>query len=144
MIFNLDSILMALVGGVMLGVASALLLLFLGRVAGISGITAGLVKPTKGDFPWRMAFVGGMAMGGVVLGLMYPQAFPEEFPRGAVITAFSGLLVGFGTQLGSGCTSGHGMCGISRMSARSIVATATFIASGAAAVVVLRLVGVGA
>ena len=141
MVIDLNAFLMALIGGLIIGSASALFLLFLGRIAGISGITAGLLKPTTSDIPWRAGFVGGLAAGGMALTLFYPEAFPEEFPRGPLLTSIAGLLVGIGTQLGSGCTSGHGVCGISRLSARSIVATITFITTGAIAVVVMRLLG---
>ena len=141
MVVDINSFILALIGGVILGAASAALLLFVGRIAGISGITSGLVKPVKGEVPWRAAFVGGLIAGGIGLMFFYPQAFPEVFAHGPLLTAIAGLFVGVGTQLGSGCTSGHGVCGISRMSARSMVATVTFIAAGAAAVVVMRFVG---
>lgn len=141
MVIDINSFLMALLGGVIIGTASAGLLLFVGRIAGISGITAGLVKPNKGEVPWRAAFVGGLVAGGMGLLAFYPQAFPEVISRGPLLTAIAGLFVGVGTQMGSGCTSGHGVCGISRLSGRSIVATLTFIASGAAAVVGMRFVG---
>ncbi len=141
MVIDINSFLMALLGGIIIGTASAGLLLFVGRIAGISGITAGLVKPAKGEVPWRAAFVGGLVAGGIGLVVFYPQAFPAVISRGPLLTAIAGLFVGVGTQMGSGCTSGHGVCGISRLSGRSIVATLTFIASGAAAVVVMRFVG---
>jgi len=141
MVIDINAFLMALLGGVVIGVAAAMLLLLVGRIAGISGITSGLVKPVKGEVPWRAAFVGGLVMGGVGLLAFYPQAFPELVSRGPLLTAIAGLLVGVGTQLGSGCTSGHGVCGISRLSGRSIVATITFISAGAIAVVVMRAMG---
>lgn len=142
MVIDLQAFSLALVGGVIIGIASSMLMLFLGRIAGISGITAGLVKPSKGEVDWRLGFTAGLVIGGLALTLFYPDAFPNVFPRSPVVTAVAGLFVGIGTQLGNGCTSGHGICGISRLSARSMVATATFIATGAMAVVLVRLLGV--
>jgi uncharacterized protein len=120
-----------LVGGAIIGLSASLLLLFNGRVAGTSGILAGLLAPKAGEIGWRAAFVAGLVLGGVVLAAALPGAFDpaaSAAPLGLVIVA--GFLVGFGTRLGSGCTSGHGVCGVSRMARRSIVATMTFIAAG--------------
>jgi len=125
-------------GGVLIGAASALLLVFNGRIAGISGIAGGLVDGTaRGDRAWRVAFVGGLLAGGLLLAWLLPsavQASPVPLP----LVVLAGLLVGLGTRVGSGCTSGHGICGISRLSARSIVATLTFMATGIATVFVVR------
>jgi uncharacterized membrane protein YedE/YeeE len=125
-------------GGALIGAASALLLLVNGRIAGISNIVGGLVDGrARGDRAWRGAFFVGLLVGGLALGWVLPSAFaasPVAWP--AVVAA--GLLVGFGTRMGSGCTSGHGICGISRLSARSIVATLTFMATGMATVLVVR------
>lgn len=130
-----------LVGGALIGLAAAAMMWLHGRIAGVSGIFGGLVKPTAGDFAWRGAFVGGLVVGGLVMLLLTPTAFENTTDVGLPLVALAGLLVGFGTRLGSGCTSGHGVCGISRFSPRSIVATLTFIATGAGAVLVVRALG---
>ncbi|MFK7827952.1 MAG: YeeE/YedE family protein [Oligoflexales bacterium] len=131
----------SLLGGVVIGLATSILLLFKGRVFGISGIIGGLVKPVKGDIAWRAAILSGLIGGGVVMYFLYPSAFPQtdsNFTRYVI----AGLLVGFGTQLGGGCTSGHGVCGISRLSPRSLLATVTFILSGVVTVAILNWMGV--
>jgi uncharacterized membrane protein YedE/YeeE len=133
MIVDTTSWILAGVGGILIGLASVLLLYFNGRIAGISGITGGMLLRPRGDTVWRLLFLAGMVAGGIGLLIFYPQAFPEAegFTRsyGALVAA--GLLVGFGTRLGSGCTSGHGVCGMSRLSPRSFVATGTFMLAGA-------------
>ena len=120
----------ALLGGILIGVSAATMLLLEGRIAGISGICAGILNPSRGEAGWKASFLAGLLAGGALLRIFLPRAF--EFgiirPYGALVIA--GLLVGFGTRLGNGCTSGHGVCGIGRMSPRSMVATVTFIASG--------------
>lgn len=130
--------LLALLGGVAIGLASAVLLLFNGRVAGISGIAGGLLAPARGDTDWRLAFVGGLVAGGFLLHAIAPGAIgpPAATDLGVVLAA--GLLVGFGTRLGNGCTSGHGVCGLARGSVRSLAATLTFMAAAAATVFVVR------
>lgn len=127
----------ALIGGLMVGLSSSILLLFKGRIFGISGIIGGIIKPTSGDLLWRLTILMGLIAGGIFLLFVYPEAFPN---RSYSVTKLilSGLLVGFGTQLGGGCTSGHGVCGISRFSIRSLVATALFILSGVLTVLVLN------
>ncbi len=112
------------VGGLLIGLAVALVLLLNGRVAGISGIVGGLLTLRTGDTPWRAAFVAGLVLG--ALGYLSAADVPVTVlaPLPAILAG--GLLVGFGTRLGSGCTSGHGLCGMSRLSRRSVVATATF------------------
>jgi uncharacterized membrane protein YedE/YeeE len=124
---------LALTGGVLIGISTSLLLLFKGRVFGISGILAGILKNQSGDTLWRWMIMLGLIAGGTVVGLSNPNMVPtiSEDPSRYVV---AGLLVGFGTQLGGGCTSGHGVCGISRLSVRSITATITFIAAGIVAV----------
>jgi len=125
-------------GGMLIGAASALLLAFNGRIAGISGIVGSLVSGVpRGDRGWRLACLGGLLLGGLLLGLVLPTAFGAPPVSWPMIVA-AGLLVGFGTRMGSGCTSGHGVCGISRLSARSLVATATFISTGILTVLVVR------
>jgi uncharacterized membrane protein YedE/YeeE len=120
----------ALVGGLLIGLSAALLLFFNGRIAGISGIVGGLLaRPRSGDYAWRIAFVAGL----IAAPVLYQRIaqLPEsriDADWGTLILA--GLLVGFGTRLGSGCTSGHGVCGLSRLSPRSLVATLTFMAAG--------------
>jgi hypothetical protein len=120
----------ASIGGVMIGAASALLLLIHGRIAGISGITGSLLQRSTSDRAWRLAFLGGLAAAGVVAALVHPQAIGASV-RSLPVVIIAGLLVGFGTRLGSGCTSGHGVCGIARLSTRSLLAVATFMATGA-------------
>lgn len=132
------SAMLGLVGGLLIGTASVLMLWLNGRIAGISGITGGLLSPLEGDISWRVMFVVGMAIGGVILTAVYPTAFPTEMSTNTAGLIASGLLVGFGTRLGSGCTSGHGVCGMPRMSARSFTATGTFMLAGAVTVYVMR------
>lgn len=123
----------ALAGGAVIGVSATLMLALNGRVTGISGITGGLVLPTAGDVRWRALFVGGLMVGGLLMLLAMPGAFTPS--RASLATAaVAGLLVGVGTRVGNGCTSGHGICGISRLAPRSLAATVTFIAAGAVTV----------
>ncbi|MCO4769909.1 MAG: YeeE/YedE family protein [Deltaproteobacteria bacterium] len=129
-------------GGILIGLSAAMLMLFHGRIAGITGILAGTVRGVAGDLRWRAWFLGGMVLGGLCLGFANPSFFAMEITRSPVAMLTAGLLVGFGTRLGSGCTSGHGVCGISRFSRRSILATITFIATGVVmATVVTQLLG---
>jgi uncharacterized protein len=121
-------------GGLLIGAASVGLLLLNGRIAGISGIIGGLLNPSRGDFGWRVAFFGGLVAGGIALLFFHPGAFPDAASQPLPVLALAGALVGFGARLGSGCTSGHGVCGISRLSPRSLVATATFMSAGGLAV----------
>jgi uncharacterized membrane protein YedE/YeeE len=127
----------ALAGGALIGVAVAVLLLLGGRVAGISGIVGGLLRPVAGDRAWRLAFIGGLlASPWVYTALAGPVQPRIDAGWGTLLAA--GLLVGIGTRYGAGCTSGHGVCGLSRLSLRSAVATAVFMAAGIATVTVLR------
>lgn len=125
----------ALAGGVLIGLAAVVMMLLQGRIAGISGIVGGLFAPRAGETAWRAAFVlgllGGAAIAGAVVGIA-----PLRDRPGLALVATAGLLVGYGTRLGSGCTSGHGVCGLARLSPRSLVATAVFMASAAAVVFV--------
>ena len=133
----------ALLGGVLIGLAVSLMLFWNGRVTGISGIIfAAAVKPVQGDRAWRWYFIGGLIGGGFLLKLFRPVAFTGGLATDSWTLVVAGLLVGFGSLLGNGCTSGHGVCGVSRLSPRSIVATATFIAAGVLAVFIFRRVGI--
>jgi uncharacterized protein len=126
----LKTLLDSLLGGALIGVAVTLMLLFNGRVTGISGILASaLVKPSKEGF-WRWLFLAGMLSGGVLMYHFRPDFFVNLSGRGLIHVAVAGLLVGYGTVMGSGCTSGHGVCGISRFSVRSAIATLTFMVFG--------------
>ncbi len=128
----------SLAGGLLVGLAAALLLLFNGRIAGITGIVANLDDP--GTRPWRAAFLGGLLVAGLGLFVVDPSLFAVEVERPAPLIAAAGLLVGFGTRIGNGCTSGHGICGVGRLSKRSLAATVTFIATGAVTVFFMRAV----
>ncbi|EGQ9804950.1 YeeE/YedE family protein [Vibrio parahaemolyticus] len=118
----------SLFGGILLGISATILLLVNGKIAGISGIMNGIMSPKKGDYSWRLLFAVGMITGGLISVLMLGVAVPStaNLSLGMVIAA--GLLVGIGTRLGNGCTSGHGICGMGRLSKRSIVATCVFMA----------------
>jgi uncharacterized membrane protein YedE/YeeE len=127
----------ALAGGLLIGLAAALLVLFNGRIAGISGILGGLLRPVRGDAGWRLAFLAGLIGAPVLYGLAAAlPAVTVEAGTGTLVAA--GLLVGVGTRYGSGCTSGHGVCGISRASPRSLVATAAFMLAGFVTVYLVR------
>lgn len=130
----------ALAGGALIGLSASVLLLGLGRIAGISGLIGGLFSPTRGDVGWRLAFFAGLLLAGAILWQLSPNAFGES-PRTLGLVALAGLLVGVGTRLGNGCTSGHGVCGLSRLSVRSLVATMTFIATGIGTVMLVRSLG---
>lgn len=137
------SYLMATLGGALIGLAVSLMLLWNGRVTGISGIFYGAtVTHEVGDKAWRWYFIAGLIGGGALLRFLIPSAFSEGLPTESWTVIAAGILVGFGTLLGNGCTSGHGVCGISRMSIRSLVATLTFISAGVLSVFVFRLVGI--
>lgn len=127
----------ALVGGVLIGVAAALLLLLCGRVAGVSSIIGDLLRPVKGGVSWRLAFLLGLIAAPVLYSLF--TALPASgIETGNGVIVIAGLLVGLGTRYGSGCTSGHGVCGLSRFSLRSLVATLVFMSTGFATVFVMR------
>lgn len=132
----------ALLGGVLIGTSVSLMLLWNGRVTGISGIINGALSPVKGDTQWRWLFILGLFSGGLVMELLDPKVFENTVSAEIWTIVVAGLLVGFGTIMGSGCTSGHGVCGISRMSPRSLVATVIFMLAGIGAVYVFRLLGV--
>ncbi len=128
----------ALLGGMLIGVSVSLMLWWNGRVTGISGIINGVFTAVKEERLWRGLFLAGLIFGGLALKIVHPNAFSGELPTGAGITVIAGLLVGFGTVLGSGCTSGHGVCGISRLSPRSLLATLVFMIAGIITVALLR------
>jgi len=127
----------AALGGLLIGVASALLLLTQGRIAGVAGILRGALWPLPGDTAWRVAFLVGLPLGATLVGWAR-GGLDLEIAASTPQLALAGLLVGFGTQLGGGCTSGHGVCGLARGARRSLVATAVFMLCGAATVYVLR------
>ena len=127
----------ATIGGVAIGLAAALFVLVNGRVAGISGIVGGMLRPRTGDFAWRLAFIAGLLLAPlayVTVGFQVAAAIDAGFP----ILIVAGLLVGIGTRYAGGCTSGHGVCGLSRLSPRSLVATLSFMAAGFVTVYVAR------
>lgn len=127
-------------GGVLLGIASAMFLLLNGRILGISGIVGGLLAPRGGDIGWRLAFLLGMGAAPFVAAAVMPAGLlpAVRIDTSEPVIALAGVLVGVGTRYGSGCTSGHGVCGLSRLSPRSLVATLSFMAAGFAIVYLLR------
>ena len=127
----------ALAGGVLIGLATALFVLLNGRIAGISGVLGGLLAPNRGDVAWRLAFVLGLVAAPLVY-LLFTALPTLQIDAGYGTLVIAGLLVGMGTRYGSGCTSGHGVCGLSRLSPRSAVATACFMGAGFATVWILR------
>jgi uncharacterized membrane protein YedE/YeeE len=133
----------SLAGGILIGLATALLLLANGRIAGISGILGGLLRPARGDIAWRVAFIAGLFLAPIVWLTMRAMP-PAQIDHSPALLAAGGLLVGIGTRFGSGCTSGHGVCGIARLSPRSLLATACFMIAGFVTVFVVRHVLGGA
>lgn len=120
----------SLIGGTLIGVAVSVMLLFNGKVTGVSGILGQAVISRQSGGGWRWFFLAGLLVGGFLLPVLFSDPFRGQVDSSWILKIFAGLLVGFGTSLGSGCTSGHGVCGISRLSVRSIVATVVFIAAG--------------
>jgi uncharacterized membrane protein YedE/YeeE len=131
----------ALLGGALIGAAASLLLRLNGRIAGISGIVAGLFSREQGELGWRAQFVAGLLAGGVLVALVHPGAFAVAAPPSPGTALAGGLLVGLGTRVSGGCTSGHGVCGISRLSIRSLAATLTFLAAAMVTVFLVRHTG---
>jgi uncharacterized membrane protein YedE/YeeE len=127
----------SLAGGMIIGVAAAMFVLLNGRIAGISGILGGLLKPVKGDIAWRLAFVLGLVASPLLYALFGSVPDPRIDASWAALV-LAGLLVGVGTRYGSGCTSGHGVCGLSRLSPRSLAATLAFMGAGFVTVFVVR------
>lgn len=132
----------ALTGGLLIGAGAALLVLTIGRIAGVSGVLGGLLQSTTarapGETGWRVAFLAGLLAAPLLAALLGLDVGTAHIEAGTVQVVAAGLLVGLGTRVGSGCTSGHGVCGVSRMSPRSLVATACFTAAGMATVTLLR------
>jgi len=128
----------ALLGGCLIGIASALLMVLTGRIAGISGILGGALSMAGGDKAWRLAFLAGLVGAPMVMGLIGRPLLEPQMPTSWLLVVASGLLVGFGTRVGGGCTSGHGVCGMARLSRRSIVATLVFMASAMIVVAIVR------
>ncbi len=127
----------SLLGGALIGLAASALLLLRGRVAGIVGIVGGIVRPERGEVAWRALFVAGLFTGGLALAALRPELVASHLDRSTLALVVAGLLVGFGARLGGGCTSGHGVCGLSRLSLRSLVAVTTFMTTGAIAAFVV-------
>jgi uncharacterized membrane protein YedE/YeeE len=127
----------ALAGGALIGIATAVLLLVAGRTAGVSGIVAGILRPGPGDLAWRIAFVAGMVLAPLVFTATAALP-PLQIAAGYPMLVAGGLLVGLGTRYGSGCTSGHGVCGVARASPRSLVATLSFMLAGFVTVYLVR------
>ena len=126
----------AAIGGVLIGLSAVLLMLSTGRIAGISGIFSGLLNLRGEDKGWRVAFIAGLILVPVIAGWIGYGMTPPKLPASWVVIAVAGLLVGFGTRLGGGCTSGHGICGIGRLSPRAIAATVVFMATAVITVAV--------
>ncbi|MCK5889439.1 MAG: YeeE/YedE family protein [Methylococcales bacterium] len=125
-------------GGILIGLSVTIMLFFNGRITGVSGIIAGLLAPKTGEWLWRLIFLIGMISGSTLFVYLYPETFTPRAGFPTPLLVIGGLLVGFGTRLGNGCTSGHGICGIARLSLRSIVATVIFMLSGAVTVFITR------
>jgi uncharacterized membrane protein YedE/YeeE len=133
----------ALLGGALIGLAAAGLLVLTGKTAGVSGIVDGVLRGEKGEWSWKAAFLLGLVAGGLLLAWRMPSALASGPPRTWPWVIAGGVLVGFGARLGGGCTSGHGVCGIGRGSLRGLVGTALFIAAGVLTVLLLRAIGAG-
>ncbi len=128
----------SLLGGILIGLSAAALYFLTGKILGVSNITAELLNPRWEGKAWRATFLAGVLSGGGLLLLLHPQSLSVASPRSLGLLIFAGFLVGYGASLGRGCTSGHGICGMSRLSARSIVATLVFMGSGMATVYISR------
>jgi uncharacterized membrane protein YedE/YeeE len=128
----------ALFGGLLIGVASVLLMVLVGRIAGISGILGGALAMNTHDRVWRLAFIAGLVVAPVIMSFLGKPLLQPQMPANWIGIIAAGLLVGFGTRLAGGCTSGHGVCGIARLSARSVAATAMFMASAIVVVAIMR------
>ena len=128
----------AIIGGLLIGLSATLLLLFNGRIAGICGILAAAILPDNSERTWRWLFLAGLALGTLLWHAVSGAAVPLPTESSPWLVIAAGLIVGFGTQMANGCTSGHGVCGLGRLSARSLVATLSFMGAGAVTVYVVR------
>jgi uncharacterized membrane protein YedE/YeeE len=128
----------AAIGGALIGLSAVLLMLLTGRIAGISGIFGGLLNPDSSDRGWRIAFLAGLILAPLLAGWIGYGMPTPQLPSSWTVIAAAGLLVGFGARLGGGCTSGHGICGVARLSIRSIAATAIFMLTAIATVAIVR------
>lgn len=128
----------ASIGGTLIGLAAIGLLLFNGRIAGISGILGGVLRPKPNDTAWRVLFIAGLLLGAALVSGLIPHALAIRIDVSTPAVIVGGLLVGFGTQLSSGCTSGHGVCGVGRLAPRSLVASAIFFTCAAITVYIIR------
>ena len=135
----LDSIIAALLGGALVGAAASWLLWTEGRVAGVSGILDGAMSVSDEPERWRGSFIAGLVAGGIVVWVVSPSSIASIPGRSLPVILIAGVAVGYGTRMGGGCTSGHGVCGLSRLSRRSLAATAVFMATGAAAATLMGL-----
>ena len=130
--------LMPLTGGILIGFSASMMLLFSGRIAGVSGIFGGILFQQGKERAWRLSFITGLIFGGILLYAINAEFFENSSGRGLLAVNIAGFLVGIGTRVGGGCTSGHGVCGIGRLSVRSIVATVTFVFAGMVAVFLVK------
>jgi uncharacterized membrane protein YedE/YeeE len=128
-----------LAAGLAFGTASGLLLLLTGQIAGFSGVFRGVLMPERRAFGWKAPFLAGAVVSGGIAAQLVPGAVPSQWEAPMVIALLGGLLVGFGAHMGNGCTSGHGVCGVGRLSRRSLAATSTFVATGIVAVALTNL-----
>ena len=131
-------VIMPLTGGVLIGIAASMLLLFSGKIAGVSGIFGGMLFQKGNERAWRLSFITGLIAGGILLYNLNANFFENSSGKALLVVNIAGLLVGIGTRIGGGCTSGHGVCGIGRLSVRSIVATVAFVFAGMVAVVLVK------
>ena len=139
-----QSIVNAIIGGALIGLSASLLLVINGHVAGISAIMATFLRPVGRELRWRSAFIAGLLAGGVALVMMRPEVIQVAQGRSLYELIGAGVVVGFGVRMGNGCTSGHGVCGISRFSKRSLVATLSFLATGFITATAIHLLQAGA
>ena len=123
-------VIMPLIGGILIGFVASMLLLFSGKIVGVSGIFGGMLFQQGRERAWQLSFISGLIVGGILLYIMNEELFENSSGRGLLAVTVAGLLVGIGTRVGGGCTSGHGVCGIGRLSGRSLVATVTFVFAG--------------
>ncbi len=128
----------SLIGGVLIGLAAVGMQFFTGRIGGISGIYGGLLNADRGDTAWRVWFIGGLMVGALIMSVATPERLDIVIHKSELAIIVAGLLVGIGARLGSGCTSGHGVCGIGRLAPRSLVATAVFMTTGVIAAIVVN------